>query len=170
MSGAVQLPEHRLPLLCLTPASLQPSLGWENPTAFPTASFCPDHGEKEREMAKKNQPTHYPDVDNWTFTRKLAPVKIRVRSRNSIRVRRGAASPGAWLCREIQLCCSGSMDLGVRKALGEHEEPGRAGRRHQAPAGPRCRPPRLPCQLGDRLGTRPCKQENLPLCPTEIRS
>lgn len=144
---------------------------WAGQTLLPSPlqAFVQIMEKKTESWLKKPQPTHCADVHNWTFTRKLAPVKIRVRSRNSIRARRGGAAGGARLYGKIQLCCRGRMDLGLRKALGEQEEPGRAGRGHQAPAGPRCHPP-MASLPGGRMGTHPCKQGSLSLYPTEIRS
>lgn len=128
-------PERRLSPLRPTPTSSQPSLGWENPTAFLAANFGPGNGEKDREGAKKNQPTHYADVHNWTFKCKLAPGKIRVRARNSIRARRGAAVACSAVRGNIALL-QWQHGSGMQKALGEQGEPGRAGRKLWAPAGP----------------------------------
>lgn len=124
-AGRCSCPERRLPPLHPTAASSQPSLRRENPAASPTARFV--------YVMESKTGVADPDVHDWTFT----PSSLQGEAEPAL------ASAVGWevaLPRGARLGGKRSSAAGTAKGFGEQEEPGRAGRRHQAPAGPCCHP------------------------------
>lgn len=93
---------------------------------------------------KKPQPTHFADLHNWTFTRKLAPVKIRVRSRNSIRARRGGAAGGLGCTGKFSFAAGAAWIWGYERLWGSKRSQAglEGGTRH--PWGPAATPHGFP--------------------------